>query len=90
MNDQWKTASADYLAGRRCVKLYSNPGELVLDPFTGIGTVPYVAIELGRPAVRFELKESYHRTAVKNVSKILNSSQQEQLPMLALRGVEVD
>jgi DNA modification methylase len=32
------------------VKLYSNPGELVLDPFMGIGSTAYVALEQGRRA----------------------------------------
>jgi hypothetical protein len=36
------------------------PGELVLDPFMGIGSTAYVALEQGRDAVGFELKESYH------------------------------
>ena len=55
---------------RRCIKLYSNPGELVLDPFMGIGSTAYVAVEQGRNAVGFELKESYHRQALANVAKI--------------------
>lgn len=55
---------------RRCVKLYTNPGETVFDPFTGIGTVPYIAVELGRNGLGFELKESYHRQAVQNMGKL--------------------
>lgn len=54
---------------RRCIRLYTNPGELVLDPFMGIGSSAVVAIELGRDAVGFELKESYHAQAEKNVEK---------------------
>lgn len=54
---------------RRCVKLYSNSGELVHDPFMGIGSTGYVAVEQGRRAVGFELKESYHRLAVRNIRK---------------------
>lgn len=53
---------------RRLVKLYSNPGELVLDPFMGIGSTAYVALEQGRRAVGFELKESYHTLAMKNIA----------------------
>ena len=53
---------------RRCVKLYSNPGDLVLDPFMGIGSTACVAIEQGRNAVGFELKESYHAQALANVA----------------------
>lgn len=53
---------------RRPIKLYTNPGALVCDPFAGIGTVPYVAREQGRRAIGFELKESYHRLAERNVA----------------------
>lgn len=46
----------------RCIKLYSNPGELVMSPFGGIGSEPYMAVRLGRRALAIELKESYFRT----------------------------
>lgn len=52
---------------RRCMKLYSSPGDMVLDPFMGIGSTAYVAIELGRNAVGFELKESYFQQALRHV-----------------------
>jgi hypothetical protein len=52
---------------RRCIKLYSAPGDLVLDPFMGIGSTAYVAMEQGRGCVGFELKESYHKFALNNV-----------------------
>ncbi|RYG37024.1 site-specific DNA-methyltransferase [bacterium] len=54
---------------RRCVKLYSKPGDLVMDPFMGIGSTAWVAIEQGRKAVGFELKESYHALAVRNAER---------------------
>lgn len=54
---------------RRLVRLYSNPSELVLDPFMGIGSTGYVALEQGRRTVGFELKESYHRLAVRNIGR---------------------
>lgn len=50
---------------RRCILLYSNPGELVLSPFGGIGSEPYVAVKNGRRAVSCELKPSYWQSAVK-------------------------
>lgn len=52
---------------RRCVLLYSNPGELVLSPFGGIGSEPYVAVRNGRRAVSCELKPSYWRSAVRTM-----------------------
>ncbi len=54
---------------RRLVRLYSNPDELILDPFMGIGSTAAVALEQGRRACGFELKESYHRQAVRNATR---------------------
>jgi len=51
----------------RCVRLWSNQGELVLSPFTGIGSEGYEAIRLGRRFVGFELKPTYAAVAVKNL-----------------------
>lgn len=51
----------------RCIRLWSNPGELVLSPFAGIGSEGYEAVRLGRQFVGIELKESYARTATKNL-----------------------
>jgi DNA modification methylase len=52
---------------RRCIQLWTNPGDVVLSPFAGIGTAGYVAIELGRRFVGAELKSSYYRQAVANL-----------------------
>lgn len=52
----------------RCVRLWSNPGELVLSPFAGIGSEGYVAIRHGRRFVGVELKASYWRTACENLA----------------------
>ena len=48
----------------RCVRLWSNPGETILDPFAGIGSTPYQAVLLGRRGVGIELKPSYWKCAV--------------------------
>lgn len=77
---------------RRCIKLYSNPGELVLDPFMGIGSTAYVAVEQERNAVGFELKDSYHRQALANVAKIteeMRAFQAGPVDLFSLAGVEV-
>ena len=52
---------------RRCLLLYSNPGDTILTPFAGIGSELYVAVGHGRRAVGCELKPSYWRTAVQNL-----------------------
>lgn len=57
---------------RRCVKLWSNPGELVLDPFAGIGTTGYVALQNGRQFVGCELKRSYYEAACRNIDRASN------------------
>jgi DNA modification methylase len=48
----------------RLIERYSNPGELVLDPFGGIGTVGYCAVKMGRRAYTVELSPEYHNDAV--------------------------
>jgi hypothetical protein len=53
----------------RCVRLWSNPGELVLSPFAGIGSEGHEAVRLGRRFVGCELKPSYWRTAADNLRK---------------------
>jgi DNA modification methylase len=51
----------------RTVVMWSNPGEMVLTPFMGVGSEVYQAVKMGRKAVGIELKESYYRQAKKNV-----------------------
>lgn len=54
----------------RCVRLWSNPGELVLTPFAGIGSEVYVAVKHGRRGIGIELKPGYWRTAVDNLQSL--------------------
>jgi len=54
----------------RCVRLWTNRGEHVVSPFAGIGSEGYVAVRLGRRFTGVELKESYYRTAVRNLRAI--------------------
>lgn len=51
---------------RRCIDLWSNPGDVVFSPFAGIGSELYVALQMGRKAIGAELKPSYFAQAVKN------------------------
>lgn len=51
----------------RLVELYSNPGEVVLTPFMGVGSEVYSPISLGRKAVGIELKSSYYKQAIINI-----------------------
>lgn len=52
---------------RRGIKLWTNPGDTVFSPFTGIGSEGYVALAEGRKFVGAELKPSYYRQAVANL-----------------------
>jgi DNA modification methylase len=52
---------------RRLVRLWSNPGDLVLSPFAGIGSEGVVALQEGRKFVGIELKESYYKQARANL-----------------------
>jgi DNA modification methylase len=54
----------------RIINRYSNPGELVLDPFGGLMTVPYVAIQMGRRGYGIELNPDYFQDGVKYLQAI--------------------
>lgn len=54
----------------RAVTLWSNPGEVVLTPFMGVGSEVYGAVSLGRKGIGVELKPAYYRQAVKNLESI--------------------
>lgn len=54
----------------RGIELWTNPGDTVLDPFAGIGSTGFVALQLGRKFVGSELKASYFRQAVANLQHV--------------------
>jgi len=49
----------------RTIRLYSNPGDTVLDPFAGLFTVPMSAIKLGRRGIGIELSADYFAAGVR-------------------------
>jgi hypothetical protein len=53
---------------RRGLQLWSNPGDVVLSPFAGIGSEGHVSLQMDRKFVGFELKPSYFNCAVKNLT----------------------
>jgi len=53
----------------RAVVMWSNPGEVVLSPFMGVGSECYGSVINGRKAIGVELKESYYRQAVRNIEE---------------------
>lgn len=56
----------------RLVELYSNPGEIVLTPFMGVGSEVYSPVSLGRKAIGIELKDTYFRQAIENMKLCKN------------------
>jgi hypothetical protein len=64
---------------RRGIELWTNPNDVVLDPFDGIGSVGYVALEMERRHIGIELKDSYYKQAVANC--ILMSESPVQMSM---------
>lgn len=55
---------------RRCIDLWSNPGDVVFSPFAGIGSELYCALEMGRKALGAELKDSYFSQAIVNLREV--------------------
>ena len=53
----------------RAIDLWTNPNDLILDPFSGIGSTGYVAVTKGRKYLGFELKKSYFDQSVKNLMR---------------------
>jgi DNA modification methylase len=51
----------------RAIELWTNEGELVYSPFTGIGSEGVSALELNRKFIGSELKESYFNQSVQNL-----------------------
>ena len=54
----------------RVIKLYSNPDDIILDPFGGLFTVPYCAIKLGRIGWGIELNQEYFADGVRYCKEI--------------------
>lgn len=68
-NDERHIAPLQLEVIRRAIRLWSNPGDLVLSPFAGIGSEGYIALQMGRRFVGVELKKSYYEQAVKNLAR---------------------
>lgn len=65
----------------RAVVLWSNPNEVVFTPFMGVGSEVYGSVLNGRRGVGVELKPSYFRQAVRNLSQIERDSKTEELKL---------
>ena len=63
----------------RIITLRTNPGEVVLTPFMGVGSECYGAVKMGRKGIGIELKGSYYRQAVKNMDAIVMDDEEKEL-----------
>lgn len=66
----------------RCVQLWSNPNEVVLTPFMGVGSEVYSPVSLGRKAIGIELKDSYFKQAILNLNDANKRFNKIEVPKL--------
>jgi len=70
----------------RIVKLYTNPGEIVFSPFTGIGSEGYISVRLGRRFYGCEIKPEYLAAANRNLARAAGA-RESQGPLFAPQEV---
>lgn len=63
----------------RCIHLWSNKGDIVFSPFTGIGSEGYCAVRMGRRFIGTELKPQYWHLACQNIEEAMK----EQIGLFA-------
>ena len=63
----------------RCIELWSAKNDVILDPFSGIGSTVYSAVSMGRYGIGFELKESYWKQSIKNLEYLESKEKQGDL-----------
>lgn len=63
----------------RCVKLWSNPGDVVLSPFAGIGSEGVETLKAGRRFVGVELKQAYFEKAIGHLERVVAQRSQRTL-----------
>lgn len=78
-NDERHVAPLQLGVIERCVRLWSNPGEIVISPFAGIGSEGYEAIRHGRRFIGIELKPEYFSAACMNLRTVESLGDQTEL-----------
>ncbi len=66
-------AQLDVIA--RSIEMWSNPGDVVFDPFNGLGSTGYAALKMGRKYIGTELKGSYFKQACRYLEAVESNSQ---------------
>lgn len=64
---------------RRCLEIWTNPGDLVFDPFSGLGSSGYEALQMGRRYLGIELKGSYFDQSAKFLKAVEEGAAQPDL-----------
>jgi DNA modification methylase len=62
----------------RVLTLWSNPKEIVLTPFMGVGSEVFCAVKQGRKGIGIELKRSYYNQAVKNIQHAMDNKKEQK------------
>ena len=62
---------------RRMIALFTEPGDLVVDPFAGAGTTLSVAVEMGRRAVGYEIEERYAKVADESIGRTVRQNRND-------------
>lgn len=78
-NDERHVCPLQLQVIERGLALWSNPDDVVLSPFMGIGSEGYVSIQHGRKFIGFELKESYFKQACANLSAAESKRNEQDL-----------
>ena len=65
----------------RCIHLWTNPGDVVFSPFTGIGSEGFCSVKMGRKFIGTELKPAYYELACQNIE---DAKKHEQEGLFAL------
>lgn len=63
----------------RCIVLWSNPGEVILTPFMGVGSEVYAAVQMDRRGIGIELKPSYYNQAAKNIQAAKTKPEEQEV-----------
>jgi DNA modification methylase len=74
----------------RCVAIHTKPGDIVCDPFNGIGSVGYQSLLMGRRYIGIELKSSYFYTAIKNLQYVEGKMKQEKFDLFSINNINVE
>jgi DNA modification methylase len=74
-NDERHVCPLQLQVIRRGIQLWSNPGDVVMDDFNGIGSTGHVALEMNRKYIGIELKDSYYKAAKTNITNTAQHAQ---------------